>query len=229
MLTSVVRFGHKTDLHWVILAFVCDAKTMFVCRQICTFDNHPSEQRRADRHLARNVAWNYFTAPCQSWATSTKSSLILALPDRQGLFDERRVDVFPPPACSRRLFVLVFVHMDVRRWKDFDCLWKYLEHSKYLRHRSWCGENTYIWEHSQVIRRYKTNGRRERKKETLAARRDDLRGNLSLFWAVSMRQSRPPNVLNMDVCIMKRAELGMTSLNSVFVHQRIQKALWEKH
>ncbi len=73
------------------------------------------------------------------------------------------------------------------------------------------------------------NKRAQREKETLAARRDDLRGNLSLFWAVSMRQSRPPNVLNMDVCIMKRAELGMTSLNSVFVHQRIQKALWEKH
>ncbi len=40
-----------------------------------------------------------------------------------------------------------------------------------------------------------------------------------------MRQSGRPNVRNMDVCIMKRAELGMTSLNSVFV----QKALWEKH
>lgn len=183
-------------------------KQGFVCCQICTlvrcFDNHLSDPRAVDRHLAQNVAWNYFTVPCQSWAPSTKSSVILAasqlhLTDRNSS-TSGALTCFPPPACSRRLFVLVFVHMDVQRWKDFDCLWKYLEHSKYLWHRSWCGNNTYIWEHSQVIKRYKTNGRRERKTQvTLAAGRDDLKGNLSLFSAVLMRQSRRLNVITMDV------------------------------
>lgn len=172
-----------------------------------------SEPRAVDRHLARNVARNYFTAPCQSWAPSSKSSVILACqsasPDRRELFDERRVDVF----SSRRLFVLVFVHMDVWRWKDFDCLWKYLERRKYLWHRSWCGNNTYIWEHSQVIKRYKTNGRREWKtRVTLAAGRDDLKGNLSLFSAVSMRQSGRLNVITMDVYEKSRAWDDQTEL-----------------
>lgn len=183
-------------------------KQGFVCCQICTlvrcFDNHLSEPRAVDRHLARNVAWNYFTVPCQSLAPSTKSSVILAasqlhLTDRNSS-TSGALTCFPPPACLRRLFVLVFVHMDVQCWKDFDCLWKYLEHSKYLWHRSWCGNNTYIWEHSQVIKRYKTNGRRERKTQvTLAAGRDDLKGNLSLFSAVLMRQSRRLNVITMDI------------------------------
>lgn len=43
------------------------------------------------------------------------------------------------------------------------------------------------------------NKRAQRKKETLAAGQDDLKGNLSLFWATSMRQSRQSNVLTMDV------------------------------
>lgn len=51
------------------------------------------------------------------------------------------------------------------------------------------------------------NKRARRKKEiktrvTLASGRDDLKGNLSLFSAVLMRQSRRLNVITMDVRIL---------------------------
>lgn len=55
------------------------------------------------------------------------------------------------------LFWLEPFQTDAGRWKDFDCLQKYLMPSKYLRYCPWRGNNTCICKHSRLIKRCKTN------------------------------------------------------------------------
>jgi len=53
---------------------------------------------------------------------------------------------------------------------------------------------------NQALQNKRAQKKKDRKTQvTLASGRDDLKGNLSLFWAVLMRQSRRLNVITMDV------------------------------
>lgn len=168
-------------------------KQGFVCCQICTldrcFDNHLSEPRGVDRHLARNVAWNYFTVLCQSWATSTKSSLILAA-SQLYLTDgnSSTSDAFSSASmletficvglCSHGCAALKGFWLPAKIFRAQQIfMTSFMVRKQYVYLRTFSG--------NQALQNKRVRG----KKETLAAGRDDLKGNLSLFWAASMRQS----------------------------------------
>lgn len=116
----------------------------------------------ADWQVLWNVPWSCFTVQCQGYGASHKSALIVA-PSKLHLTARNScwrgiVDMFSLTSMPSTLFSLKPSHSNGKCWKDFDCLLKYLMHTKYLRHCSWCGNNTHTFPHSWLIKQNKTNG-----------------------------------------------------------------------